>query len=341
MAEAVAGGNTKELFAMMKRGELDPNTALPKFFAILEQKAAQGWQGYTDTTRFQQNITNKRFEDQLMLFGAAGGENAFFRIWKTFADTLPQTNELVKALAGAFQGFARGVEGAGKILVLFNGWMKSFNELTPEVKDGLETLGLAALMLGTRLGRAFMPLTAAFLILEDIATYRQGGKSIAMGVDYEKNSYGGAPTYSKFEGQPFGGVLDQAIRENMRNDTFGSRVKVGALSGLSAFGSIFQKAGQGIGSGLGYMSNFDIGINPNFKYGENSIIRMGNFNQLTPSAQIDAISNQLAFGGQVPSMISPKAQGSTYHLTVQTNSDDPQQHGMLIFRTLQNMSTQE
>ena len=198
----------------MEKGQLDPNIALPKFFALLEQKANQGWKGYTDTTRFQQNITNKRFEDQMMLFANAGGDRAFFNIWKTFADTLPQTNNLVIALAGAFERFARTVQGAGDIVVMLNDAVGQFQKLNPEVQDRLETLGAAFVLLGTCIGRAFLPLTAAYLILEDIATYRKGGKSItglALGEDYSQTNNNAAPIGfalgNRFQDLPSGEAL--------------------------------------------------------------------------------------------------------------------------------------
>ena len=196
MANAATGGDVPKLLEMMKRGEVDINKVLPRFFEEVEAQAAGGWDRYRQTTRYQQGQTSFQFEERLRQFGSEGGNQAFFRIWKTFADTLPQTNNLVNALAGAFQTFSRGVEGAGNIIVMLNDGLAQFNKLNPDVQDGLQTLGAAFLLLGTRIGRAFLPLTAAYLVLEDIAGYRSGKKSItglALGEDYSGENNNAAP----------------------------------------------------------------------------------------------------------------------------------------------------
>lgn len=219
MAEAVTGGDTKKLMAMMKDGQLDPNTALPKFFMLLESKAAGGWGKYTQTTRYQQNMAGVNFEDSLALFGKSGGNDAFFRMWQTIQQTLPKLDPIVKALAKSFSVLADGLEHSANILVMFSDGMAKFNTLSPEVQKGFGLMGAAAVLFGTQLGRAFLPLTLMFGLLDDLATYRKGGKSLigeALGGDIGSGAsllgVGGVLTTLMFGGKdkpanPKGGLI--------------------------------------------------------------------------------------------------------------------------------------
>jgi hypothetical protein len=334
MANAATNGDVPELFAMMKRGEVDINKVLPRFFQEVEAQAAGGWDKYRQTTRYQQGQTSFQFEEQLRNFGSFGGNQAFFQIWKSFADTLPKSTELVKALAGAFQGFARGVEGAGKIIVMLNDGFKAFNELSPEVKDGLETIGLAAILLGTRLGRAFLPLTAAFLILEDIATYRQGGKSItglAMGENY--TDYSGVPTNIK---NPLAGKRVVTPLESLNGLPTAQAMTVSQnrlASGQLGMWEQTKETANWWGLALGniWQSTADL-----FQ-GSSGAATM----PLTRGASIDAMVNQMAYGGQIPQGVSPSGSGNTYNVNISTPSDDPQEHGQLFVRAVQQFSVIE
>lgn len=185
MADAVTGGDTKKLFALMKGGGLDPNTALPKFAMELEKRAAGGMDAYKRTQRGQQNFARVALEDQMINFGAWGGNSAFFKIWKSFADTLPKLNGLVKLLTKAFSGLAQVIEGLGIILQGVSKLFDIFYSLPKDIQYLGEVAGtvftamaIRAGFLGKVLARTFLPLTAAYLLLEDIAYGAAGYDSI-------------------------------------------------------------------------------------------------------------------------------------------------------------------
>lgn len=185
MADAVAGGDTKKLIKMMKAGEVDPKTALLKFAIKLEERAAGGVEQYKHTTRAQKNFARVAAEDQVINFGKEGGNEGFYRIWKTIADTLNKSTNTVKALAQAFSGLSRIVAVFGKVLQGLDtafGWFY-------KLPDQLQAIGrIAALVfigmtfkakvLGGVLARAFWPLTAAYLVLQDIWGYLHGMDSV-------------------------------------------------------------------------------------------------------------------------------------------------------------------
>lgn len=196
MADAVTGGDTKKLFALMKKGNLDPNSALPKFAMELEKRAAGGMEAYKKTQRGQQNFARVALEDQLINFSKEGGSSAFFRIWKSFADTLPKLNGLVKALAGAFQGVARAVEGLGTILQAVSKLFDFWYTLPETVQDfgkiataAFLAIRIQAGLLGATMARAFLPLTTAYIILEDFAYAAMGKDSVTKrAMDYFKTA---------------------------------------------------------------------------------------------------------------------------------------------------------
>lgn len=329
MAEAVTGGDVPELMAMMKRGELDPNKALPKFFAILEQKANQGWQGYIDTTRYQQNISRKRFEDQIMLFGAAGGNDAFFRIWKTFADTLPQTENLVKALASAFSLLASGIERIGNIIVMFDDWMERFNKLSPDMQKGIMAMAGAWVFFGTAVGRAMLPLTSLMLLLDDMAVYNQGGDSM-IGRALEGN--GGA--LAALMGLGAVGIGGSILGGgDSRGGKRGRRVgNPNSLRDVTITGALLM------GGAYAFNKFQDVG---DTLRGENDAKRQAMAGNLYEPLKL----SQMGLEYLSPELFTRGAKGentgSVYNLNIYTDTNDPKEHGMLIFRTMQNLPVGE
>lgn len=247
MADAVTGGDTKKLFALMKAGKLDPNTALPKFFMQLEAKAAGGWDSYTKTVRYQQNMSNVGFENLLTTFGQNGGNEAFFRGWKSIADMLPKMETFAKAAGSAFLGLSRHMEGFTSIMIGANDALEWFNQLHPQAQAGMQYLGLAAVVMGTKFGRAFAPLYAMFLILEDIAAYSQGKKSItgiALGKDYDAAPTGIARP-RPYDGLPFGSIANDYSDIFNKNPTL--------MNGFNLLGpSLLSKGLGGLGSFSGW-----------------------------------------------------------------------------------------
>ena len=228
----------------MKDGKLDPNTALPKFFEILEAKAAGGWDSYVQTTRYQQNKAGVGFENSLELFRTSGGNDAFFKGWKGIADSLPKMDGLVKGMARAFGVLADGVVRVSDILVLFSTGIEKFNGLAPDTQSAIGTLGLAWVLFGTRVGRAMLPLTALMLLLDDMAVYNQGGKSL-IGDAIDGN--GGA--MGKLALLAGGGLAASALaggggggNTNTRSSRVGNVLKSTPFLGLAAVG-LYEGAG--------------------------------------------------------------------------------------------------
>lgn len=239
MAEVAAGGDTKKLFKMMEAGQLDPNKYLPLLFEELEARAAGGWNAYINTTRYQQNQTTKRFEDFIKAFSGSGGSEGFFRIWKAFADTLPKLENTAKALGQAFNWFGEQVQSSMNIILMFNDAITWFQQQTPSVQTSLESLAAGFVLLKTKVGRALAPLLALYMVIEDLAVYRQGGKSViglAMGEDYSSKAPDMLAYDNPYKDKPYGGLVEAARRQAVSNPTLLNKT----LHQVSKFNSTLQ-----------------------------------------------------------------------------------------------------
>lgn len=194
MADAVTGdgsvgsGDTKKLMDMMSKGQLDPNKVLPLFAQALDMRAAGGKEKYLKTQRAQQNFARVGLEDQIINFGKAGGNEGFFRIWKTFAETLKGMSGLVRGLAGAFKGLVRVVEMVGNQLQVVSGVFDYYYSLPDTFQHLATAFGVMALAmmktsvtLGKKLKIAFFPLLVAFIAIEDLVRGLNGKNSVTKG----------------------------------------------------------------------------------------------------------------------------------------------------------------
>lgn len=178
MAEVETNGDTKALIEKMGRGELDPNKVLPKFFARLEELASQGWNEFTSTSGFWQGLTGKRLEDLVKLFSANGGNEAFVRIWKTFAETLKELDGITLVLTKAFVALSKAIKEVGDILVMVDGWIELFNKQSPQFKTNLELLAAAWFLLATAVGRSLFRFMGILFIFSELQSFFNGEDSI-------------------------------------------------------------------------------------------------------------------------------------------------------------------
>lgn len=319
LAEELTGGDVGKFFKEMESGSYKSTEVLPKLFTRMGLEAAKGWGKYTNSTRYQQGQANVGFENQVMLFGQQGGNDSFFRMWKAFAETLPQTNNLVKALAAGFNGLARGVEGTGSIIAMLDDGLERFNKLNPDIQSGLTALGSAFFLLGTKIGRAFLPLTAAYLVLEDIAAYRQGKKSItglAMGEDYS----------GKKIDPKFGTRLDASERLLGRSASeqmfYWASGEGTAKERLASFMTmpfmapiaLLEQTSKGIGWAASGMGHDPV--------------------KLTPSNSIDSMINNIAYGGG-DSTMSARGIGKSFYvdtINMYPTSNSPEEFDYLLNR---------
>lgn len=178
MANVAAGGDQGKLMKMMENRELDSQKYLPLFFAELGKIANQGWDKRLQTSGFWQDMTGKRLEDLVKLFAANGGNEAFVRIWKTFAETLKELDGITILLTKAFVVFSKALQEVGDILKWVDSWIDLFLKQSPQFQKNVEMIAAAWLLLATAIGRSMFRLLGVLFIISDLQSFFNGEDSI-------------------------------------------------------------------------------------------------------------------------------------------------------------------
>lgn len=197
MADAV-GVDTKTLFKMVENGQIDPNIYLPKLAEEMAKKAAQGEGKWRGSLGYQQDLAAVLFEEQVRKSGEYGGSKAFLNIWTEINRMLSNSDSLARAFGQTMEWASEVFAGFGDIVVLSNDALSKMQKLSPELQDGLTTAGAAVLLAWSPWLRA---MSAAYLVLEDFAGYRQGKKSVT-GMLLNGEGVADDPKFDKFSGRP-------------------------------------------------------------------------------------------------------------------------------------------
>lgn len=319
MADAMTGGDTKKLFKMMELGQLDPNTALPKFAMELEARASGGWNNYRNTSRYKQNMSSVALEDNFMLMNQSGGTSAWFRVWSTFAETLPKMAPLFRATGQAMDFLGQKFQGLGDIVGGVSALVGQIQGITYSTEDMSARLGHLAPFLAAFWKRAFAPLYGAYLIIQDIAGYSMGMKSVTgMAFDFLQGKNSTSPTAPKsvtrvnpYAGEIGSGAVWDAHKKMQTDNTFYNR-----LDFLS------KRTGSVVAEHM-FRPIIDVStwaLSPN---------RDANQIRLTPQAQMDSIINNVAFGGNTGVGGMPN-----FNITINSDSNDPQHLANLVTKAI-------
>lgn len=325
MADAMAGGDTKKLFKMMEEGKLDPNEALPKFAMELEAKIAGGWDKYTQTSRYKQNIANVELENQFMAMNASGGTSGWFKIWSTFAETLPKMRPLFIAAGQGFDFLAGKFQGLGDIIGAFSSIVGQIQKITSSTEDMSARVGQLAPFLAAFWKRAFAPLYGAYLIIQDIAGYSMGMKSVTgMAFDFMQGKGEHAPKNAPtslmksnpYAGQIMGGAVFNAKTKYDTDRSLSSALKFGLYSSVNTHAERYLRPIVDLNTWL---------FSPN-TYSSSM--------RLTPEAQMMSTINNVAYGG-----MGNKGVGMpNFDITINAQTNDPQELANLVTKTITNQA---
>lgn len=257
MAKVASGGDTKKLFKMMEKGELDPNKYLPLFFQELDIQSAGGLEAYKNSIRGSQNFASVEWEKSLGTFGSQGGNQAFIDFWNKMSSTLPKLEPIFIGLARAATTLSAAIGAVADGLA----YLASSKSL---IENSFVGIGAAALLLGTKLGKAFLPITGVMMFLEDLAVYKSGKGGSLIGY------------VSGEEDEKLRLAQQAAIPENLRkkiidnpldpNYQAGSLSRMEEISKMAKYHPLTQSFA-------------------NWWVGDNGI-------KLTPNTQMDAVANQ-------------------------------------------------
>lgn len=178
MAKVAAGGDTKKLFKMMEKGQLDPNKYLPLFFQELEIQSAGGMDAYRNSIRGSQNFAGVSFENILGAFGGGGGNQGLINFWKDMKNIMDDLVPTAKQLGAAFKVVSGAVTGLAYSVSYIVGSFGKLLEGQSSFTGWAAAIGGAFALIGTRMGRMTLGLGLLVGLLEDIAVYNRGGKSL-------------------------------------------------------------------------------------------------------------------------------------------------------------------
>ena len=322
LADIATGGSTKELFKQMEAGQLDPNILLPKLAAEMEKKARQGEARWRGTSGYQQGISEKAMEDNLKVFATSGGDAGFIKIWSTFAETLPKMRPLFIAAGQGFDFFAGKFQGLGDVIGAFSSIVGQIQKITSSTEDMSARVGQLAPFLAAFWKRAFAPIYGAYLIIQDIAGYSMGMKSVTgMAFDFMqgKTTPKGVPQLINKESNPYYGQALavpawEAKKAWEKNPTGWNTVKFGALDFANAITQLGVDAGTWMFSPL----------------------KSSNLTRLTPEAEARAMFEKLTFGG----VGSEYRNGGlpNFDITINAQTNDPQELANIVTRTISNQA---
>lgn len=178
MAKVAAGGDTKKLFKMMEQGQLDPNKVLPLFFQELEIESAGGIEAYKNSIRGSQNFAGVAFENVLGAFGSGGGNQGLINFWKDMKNVMEQLTPTAAKLGAAFKVISGAATGLAYTVSHIVGSFSKLLDGQSSMTGWATAIGGAFLLIGTRMGRMTLGLGLLVGLLEDIAVYNRGGKSL-------------------------------------------------------------------------------------------------------------------------------------------------------------------
>jgi len=319
LAGVATNGDTKELFKQMEAGKLDPNILLPKLAAEMEKVAKKGEGKWKNSAGFQQDLAEKKLEDSLKVFSSSGGNSGWLKIWTTFAETLPKMAPLFRAAGQGFDYFADKFRGVGDIISGIGMFTGQIQKMTSSTEDMSARIGQLAPFLAAAWKKSFAPLYGAYLIIQDIAGYSMGMKSVTgMAFDYLQGKGGdklNAPKnlarINPWQGQLAGGAVFAAKTKYEQTGT--------GLDALRYYGARVGNAGME--HMLRPIIDFSTwALSPNT---ESNRIR------LTPQAQMDSIINNIAYGGNTGVGGLPPI-----NVTINSANNDPQHLANLVTKEI-------
>lgn len=180
MAEAVAGGDTQELMAMMERGEIVSLEALPKFADILARQARVGGalEEAMRTSLAEQMRFNNTFNDLVMFFSESGFEEGQAGIFRTMAIFFEQMRPLLQGFGQAWKYVGDIIRVPLGLLADLSTVIEYLSENTSLAKGEIVALGAVLTMLAFPLTRKIALVTTLFTLLEDFTAFLTGRDSL-------------------------------------------------------------------------------------------------------------------------------------------------------------------
>lgn len=175
MADAVAGGDTRLLGKMMEAGELKPSEVLPKFFNLMGERANQGWDLFTQSSRYQQGKAASGTGMLTETFTRNGGESGLFIFWKSMQEAINASRPFAILLGESFYNLSKRTEQISNTIIMFNEMLAKDGRIFSDTWWRIIKVGA---ILYTRFAKILA--VASFLVdvIEDLTSMMKGGESV-------------------------------------------------------------------------------------------------------------------------------------------------------------------
>lgn len=175
MADAVAGGDTRLLGKMMEAGELKPSEVLPKFFSLMGERANQGWDLFTQSSRYQQGKAASGTGMLTETFTRNGGESGLFVFWKSMQEAINASRPFAILLGESFYNLSKRTEQISNTIIMFNEMLAKDGRIFSDTWWRIIKVGA---ILYTRFAKILA--VASFLVdvIEDLTSMIKGGESV-------------------------------------------------------------------------------------------------------------------------------------------------------------------
>lgn len=173
-------GTVAEFSDLMQKGKADPKKILPELGKLMEAAADKNdaYAKSLNTTRVAQGRMNNAFEQSVMLFSRGGFDKGMGSFFNTLADTMHRMAPLTEALGYAFAQLVKPLNALIRIVGHIGENWGTFADKLGMSKEALATLTTAVALFLLPFGEFVVAIGAAALVIDDLWTYLNGGKSI-------------------------------------------------------------------------------------------------------------------------------------------------------------------
>lgn len=170
----------KELREQMQKGELDPKKILPEMARIMETLAEKNgsYARALESSRVQQGRMNRQFEISVKQFADAGFDQGMGRFFRAISEGLVKAEPAIKALGEAFLFLVEPVNAAINLVAILGNALVKLGESLGLTGGEFYALIPVFWAFISPIGAVVAGIAGLILVLEDLATFAEGGDSL-------------------------------------------------------------------------------------------------------------------------------------------------------------------
>jgi tape measure domain-containing protein len=173
-------GTVSEFNDLMQKGKADPKKILPELGKLMKDLSEKNdaYKRSLETTRVAQGRMNREFEVAVTIFSDAGFDRGMARFFNTTAEAMERSKPLIEGLGAAFQILMTPVTAFIHLLGILGENWQMFADKLGVSKAALATFAATVGVFMLPFGEIALAVGGLILVLDDLATYFNGGDSI-------------------------------------------------------------------------------------------------------------------------------------------------------------------